>query len=40
VIAALAGDPASPLLEGADVSLVGDWRETLPPLVDGLRGAF
>ena len=36
-IAALDADPDAPMLREADVALVGDWRETLPALVDGLE---
>jgi electron transfer flavoprotein alpha subunit len=33
VIAAVTGDAASPMLQGADVAVVGDWRELLPALL-------
>jgi electron transfer flavoprotein alpha subunit len=36
VIAALDSDRDAPMLREADVALVGDWRETLPALVDAL----
>jgi electron transfer flavoprotein alpha subunit len=36
VIAALDADRDAPMLREADVALVGDWRETLPALVDAL----
>jgi electron transfer flavoprotein alpha subunit len=35
-IAAIAVDPSSPLLAGADVGLVGDWRELAPALLEAL----
>jgi electron transfer flavoprotein alpha subunit len=35
-IVALDADPGAPMLREADVALVGDWRETLPALVDAL----
>jgi electron transfer flavoprotein alpha subunit len=38
VIAALNANERAPIFRAADVGLVGDWRETLPPLVDGLEG--
>jgi electron transfer flavoprotein alpha subunit len=38
VIAALNANERAPIFEAADVGLVGDWRETLPALVDGLEG--
>lgn len=31
---------AAPVSGTADVALVGDWRETLPPLVDALAGSL
>jgi electron transfer flavoprotein alpha subunit len=34
VIAAVAADPSSPLLDAADVGLAGDWRELAPALLD------
>ncbi|HEY2939396.1 MAG TPA: FAD-binding protein [Gaiellaceae bacterium] len=40
VVVALSGDPESPLLEAADIALAGRWEETLPPLVEALRGAI
>jgi electron transfer flavoprotein alpha subunit len=36
VIAAIATDPSLPLLEAADVGLVGDWRELAPALLETL----
>ncbi len=36
VIVALNSNERAPIFKGADVGLVGDWRETLPPLVDAL----
>jgi electron transfer flavoprotein alpha subunit len=39
VILVLKRSPA-PVSGTADVALVGDWRETLPPLVDALAGAL
>jgi electron transfer flavoprotein alpha subunit len=36
VIAAIAEDPGSPLLAGADVGLAGDWRELAPALINAL----
>ena len=36
VIAALDADRDALMLREADVALVGDWRETLPALVDAL----
>ena len=36
VIVALDADRDAPMLREADVALVGDWRETLPALVDAL----
>jgi electron transfer flavoprotein alpha subunit len=38
VIVALNGNAKAPIFEAADVGLVGDWRETLPPLVEALAG--
>jgi electron transfer flavoprotein alpha/beta subunit len=38
VIVALSADAGSPLLEAADVAIPGRWQETLPPLVEALRG--
>ncbi|HSK15567.1 MAG TPA: FAD-binding protein [Gaiellaceae bacterium] len=38
VIVALNANERAPIFEHADVSLVGDWRETLPPLVAALEG--
>jgi electron transfer flavoprotein alpha subunit len=38
VIAALNANGRAPIFEAADVGLVGDWRETLPALVDALEG--
>ncbi len=38
VIAALNSNGRAPIFEHADVGVVGDWRETLPPLVDALEG--
>ena len=38
VIAALNVNRRAPIFEHADVGVVGDWRETLPPLVDALEG--
>jgi electron transfer flavoprotein alpha subunit len=37
VIVALNSNERAPIFKGADVGLVGDWRETLPPLVDALE---
>ena len=37
-IVALDADRDAPMLREADVALVGDWRETLPALVDSLSG--
>jgi electron transfer flavoprotein alpha subunit len=37
VIAALNKNPKAPIFKAADVGLIGDWRETLPALVDALR---
>jgi electron transfer flavoprotein alpha subunit len=36
VIVALDADADAPMVREADVALVGDWRETLPALVDAL----
>ena len=36
VIVALNTNERAPIFEHADVGLVGDWRETLPPLVAAL----
>ena len=36
VIAAIASEPSSPLLAGADVGLAGNWRELAPPLIEAL----
>ena len=33
VIAAINGDSAAPMLQGADVGVAGDWRELLPALL-------
>jgi electron transfer flavoprotein alpha subunit len=38
VIAALNVNERARIFEHADVAVVGDWRETLPPLVDALEG--
>ncbi|MGH3035825.1 MAG: FAD-binding protein [Gaiellaceae bacterium] len=38
VIAALNVNERAPIFQHADVGVVGDWRETLPPLVDALEG--
>ena len=38
VIAALNSNERAPIFEHADVGVVGDGRETLPPLVDALEG--
>ena len=38
VIVALNANERAPIFEHADVGLVGDWRETLPPLVAELEG--
>jgi electron transfer flavoprotein alpha subunit len=38
VIVALNANERAPIFSHADVGLVGDWRETLPPLVDALEG--
>jgi len=38
VIVALNANERAPIFEHADVGVVGDWRETLPALVDGLEG--
>jgi electron transfer flavoprotein alpha subunit len=38
VIVALNANERAPIFEHADVGIVGDWRETLPPLVDALEG--
>ena len=37
VIAALNANGRAPIFKAADVGLVGDWRETLPPLVGALE---
>jgi electron transfer flavoprotein alpha subunit len=38
VIVALNKNEQAPIFKAADVGLVGDWRETLPPLVEALEG--
>ena len=38
VIVALNSNERAPIFEHADVGVVGDWRRTLPPLVDALEG--
>lgn len=38
VIVGLNSNERAPIFKGADVGLVGDWNETLPPLVDALDG--
>jgi electron transfer flavoprotein alpha subunit len=38
VIVALNANERAPILEHADVGVVGDWHETFPPLVDALEG--
>ena len=38
VIVALNKNERAPIFAAADVGVVGDWRETLPPLVDALEG--
>jgi electron transfer flavoprotein alpha subunit len=40
VITAISADAASPLLEAADVGIVGDWRDVLPSLADALAGTL
>jgi len=35
-IVALDPDPNAPMVREADVAFLGDWRETLPALVDAL----
>ena len=38
VIVGLNANERAPIFKAADVGLVGDWRETLPPLVEALAG--
>jgi electron transfer flavoprotein alpha subunit len=38
VIVALNKNEKAPFLRSADVGLIGDWRETLPPLIEALEG--
>jgi electron transfer flavoprotein alpha subunit len=38
VIVAVNPDERAPVFETADVGVVGDWREALPPLVEALEG--
>jgi electron transfer flavoprotein alpha subunit len=38
VIVALNANERAPIFEHADVCIVGDWRETLPALVEALEG--
>jgi electron transfer flavoprotein alpha subunit len=38
VVAGVAGDPHSPLLDKADVALATDWRAAVPALLDALAG--
>ncbi|HEY3069581.1 MAG TPA: FAD-binding protein [Gaiellaceae bacterium] len=38
VIVALNKNEKAPFLRAADIGLVGDWRETLPPLIEALEG--
>jgi len=38
VIVGLNKNERAPIFKAADVGLVGDWREMLPPLVDALEG--
>jgi electron transfer flavoprotein alpha subunit len=38
VIAGLNANERAPIFNAADVGVVGDWRQTLPPLVDALAG--
>jgi electron transfer flavoprotein alpha subunit len=38
VIVGLNANERAPIFEHADVGVVGEWRETLPPLVDALEG--
>jgi electron transfer flavoprotein alpha subunit len=38
VIVALNKNEQAPIFKNADVGIVGDWRETLPPLVEALAG--
>jgi electron transfer flavoprotein alpha subunit len=38
VIVALNANERAPIFEHADVGVVGDWRETLPALVEALEG--
>ena len=38
VIVGLNANPRAPIFKAADIGVVGDWRETLPPLVDALAG--
>jgi len=36
VVAAIAADRSAPMLAAADVAVVGDWREVLPPLLEAI----
>jgi electron transfer flavoprotein alpha subunit len=38
VIAGLNANERAPIFKAADVGVVGDWRQTLPPLVEALAG--
>jgi len=38
VIVALNANERAPIFEHADLGVFGDWRNTLPPLVDALEG--
>ena len=38
VIVALNKNEQAPIFKNADVGIVGDWRETLPPMVEALQG--
>jgi electron transfer flavoprotein alpha subunit len=38
-VLAINNDPDAPVFAGADIGIVGDWREVVPVLVDQLRAA-
>ncbi len=37
VVVAINSDPKAPIFEVADICIVGDWREIIPPLIEEIR---
>jgi electron transfer flavoprotein alpha subunit len=37
VVVAINSDPKAPIFEVADIGIVGDFREILPPLLEEIR---